>query len=427
MQNASPARHAAQAQTSAPQQPALLEQLLRGLRDGVDGVDGGAAASHFAGPRPLGPVEPPRPFLSVVTRTQGRRPGTLRDALLALSAQTCGDFELIVVGHRLDEPALLRVERILGDSPPALRARIRLIRVEHGNRTAPLNAGFEAARGDYVAILDDDDVPLAHWVATFRDLARQSPGAVLRAVAVKQEGDEVRVRAGAVAVRATGAFLSDYPVRFDLLQHLRINLSPPIALAFPRAVLQELGIRFDETLGTNEDWDFLMRAASVCGVACAEEVTGIYRWWRGAESSRSVHGEQEWRGNHERIVRRLDRMPLLLPPGSGKRLRELINQLDWQQAELDALRCRRGLAGTVDPGKPQQVELAALLRSTSWRLTAPLRRLRGALGGRAAVPRYNLDAMSDEDVAQAIQRIRRSRSWRFTAPMRRLSALFAGR
>ena len=53
------------------------------------------------------------PFLSVVTRTQGKRPDTLRDVLLCLSAQECQDFELIVVGHRLSEQARHSVERLI--------------------------------------------------------------------------------------------------------------------------------------------------------------------------------------------------------------------------------------------------------------------------------------------------------------------------
>ena len=40
----------------------------------------------------------PRPFLSVITRTQGRRPDRLREMLLSLAAQTDEDFELLLVG-----------------------------------------------------------------------------------------------------------------------------------------------------------------------------------------------------------------------------------------------------------------------------------------------------------------------------------------
>lgn len=407
---------------------ALLAQYLRGLRDGIDDY---ATVNQFVAAWLPGPVEPPhflrdelarerhQPFLSIVTRTQGRRPGTLRDVLLALAAQSCDDFELIVVGHKLDHPAQLLVERILEDSPQSLRAKTRLIRVEHGNRTAPLNEGFAEARGDYIAILDDDDLPMAHWIETFRDMARKQPGTVLRTIAVKQECDEVRGRFGGPVARAIGSFQNEYPMRFDLFQHLRVNLTPPIALAFPRAVFQDFGIRFDEALTTTEDWDFLMRAAFVCGVSSAESVTCIYRWWKSEESSRSVHSPEEWRDNYHRILQRFDQMPVLMPAGTTRRLRDAINHIDWLQSEVTAQEGKRGLTGIVDLNDPQQVELAALLKSTSWRVTAPLRRLRGFLGA-SREPVYRLDDMTRADVAQAIQRIRSSNSWRLTAPLRKL-------
>ncbi|HVF19852.1 MAG TPA: hypothetical protein VNA14_06385, partial [Mycobacteriales bacterium] len=44
---------------------------------------------------PGGDRDAGRPFLSVLTRTQGRRPETLRELLLCLAAQTSDDFELL--------------------------------------------------------------------------------------------------------------------------------------------------------------------------------------------------------------------------------------------------------------------------------------------------------------------------------------------
>ena len=37
-----------------------------------------------------------RPFLSIITRTQGRRPHTLTEVLVCLTAQTDTDFELLL-------------------------------------------------------------------------------------------------------------------------------------------------------------------------------------------------------------------------------------------------------------------------------------------------------------------------------------------
>jgi hypothetical protein len=51
------------------------------------------------------------------------------------------------------------VERIIEDNPEWRSERARLILVDKGNRKHPLNVGFGTARRDYIAILDDDDIP----------------------------------------------------------------------------------------------------------------------------------------------------------------------------------------------------------------------------------------------------------------------------
>src|SRR6516165_4845723 len=43
------------------------------------------------------------PLLSVLMRTQHRRPATLEEALLSLAAQSCDDFELLLLAHDVSE------------------------------------------------------------------------------------------------------------------------------------------------------------------------------------------------------------------------------------------------------------------------------------------------------------------------------------
>jgi 2-polyprenyl-3-methyl-5-hydroxy-6-metoxy-1,4-benzoquinol methylase len=411
----------------------LLGSMMRTLRASVDDMSSVNQLVAACLPGPKGTpqhlltesaLQDRRPFLSVVTRTQGRRHTCLRDVLLSLTAQSCDDFELIVVGHRLDLQAQLLVERLIEDTPEHLRERIRLIRVERGNRTAPLNEGFAASRGRYVAILDDDDVPMAHWVEHFKTLEEKAPGCVLRAVAVKQECDEARTAFGAVTAPLTvSGFINEFPCKFDWLQHLRVNQTPPIALAFPRAAFHDLNIRFDESLTTTEDWDFLMRMAAVCGVASSPRVTCIYRWWKGAESSRSVHAQDEWRSNHERIWNKLDQQPTLLAPGTTRQLRDLMDHHDKLLQMLTELKAERGL---LPADAALRGELEQLLQSTSWRLSAPLRGCLRMLKG-APKPHFDPARMPLNAVEETIRNIRASISWKVTAPLRMIRDLVCPR
>jgi hypothetical protein len=105
---------------------------------------------------------------------------------------------------------------------------------------------------------------------------------------------------------------------------MAINSSPPISLAFPREAYHNLGLRFDERLSTVEDWDFLLQAAALCGVADSPEITGVYRWWTHDESSRSVHPERQWVKDFKLIRSKLENTWIILPKGESTAIIELV-------------------------------------------------------------------------------------------------------
>ncbi|MFC0153577.1 methyltransferase domain-containing protein [Xanthomonas dyei] len=401
-----------------------LNIFLSSLRDQVDTT---ASVNQFVGLYLAGHVTQPlaytdqteqqRPFLSVVTRTQGRRLDTLRDVLLCLSAQTCQSFEVLLIGHRLNPDIARKVERVIEDTNEEMRSKIRFIKVHEGNRTRPLNVGFEEARGEYVAILDDDDIVLGHWVQEFFDLATKMPGRVLRSGVVAQTWKQVRPGYSSTSVRAVSGMQADFATHFDFFQHLIQNQTPPVSMAIPRCSFQELGIRFDESLTTTEDWDFLMRTANVCGAISSSEITSIYRKWDGGESSFTVHTVDEWRSNHHAIWRKLDLMPLLLEKGSATRIRHLVE--DWNQ--------RNGRSSAVI-GDPQldgeryanalREDVHNMLNSATWRAGGPLRFVAGIFGRSFTYPR--LWAMSARQLEQYQAEVRGSRSWRIVQRAKRL-------
>lgn len=370
----------------------------------------------------------PAPFLSVITRTQGKRPHTLAEVLTCLAAQTDTDFELLVIGHRLDQAGRAAVDQVIADAPHWLAAKIRLILVEDGTRTRPLNAGLRAARGDYIAVLDDDDAVFAHWVETFHGLARASPGRMLRALTARQTVDTVMVQ-GALGLRAEGPPERLYPARFNFFDHVLENRSPTLSLAFPRAVIAAHGIGFDESLTTTEDWDFMMRVACAAGVAEVPEVTSIYRWWKTGESSRTLHDDAEWRANHQRIWDNWNAAPFPLPAGMLAELTKLLQEHADFRAELRRLR-HEGVTVAPLPGltisdtqpllHAARRELAQILSSTSWRVTAPLRWLQARLGIIQPFGLADIAALDAEQAEARVLQLRQSASWRLSKPVRAL-------
>lgn len=259
--------------------------------------------------------DPSAPFLTVITRTQGKRPDMLTETLLSLTGQSNKDFELLIMGHNLSDGQHNAVSQLISDLPDWMRERTRLIPVTGGTRTTPLNKGFEAAKGRYIVILDDDDLVFDHWVETFYQMSLKHNGKVLHAYTIFQDwetvgGDFLNTP------RAAGSPDTKYCCDFELIGQLTLNKCPPGALAFPTRLFQEYGIQFDEKLTTTEDWDYLMRCAFLVGVADSKDITFLYRNWLNAENSASVHKEQEWLNNYKYLVKRFSEAPIVFTKGT---------------------------------------------------------------------------------------------------------------
>lgn len=422
---------------------APLHQLLVHLRSQVNHTDqvNQFVRAYLPGPLVGATTDVPllqeresaRPFLTVVTRTQGKRIETLRETLLCLSAQTCQDFEVCIIGHDLDVDRQLGVERVIADLHGSIRDRVRLVRVDGGSRATPLNAGFENARGHYVAVLDDDDLVFGNWVEIFRDLAEARPGQLLRLVAVAQHWDKVTLAHSRPASRAIGPMQPLYPEEFDLIAHVVENRSPLHSLAFPRSAFSDLKFRFDDYLTTAEDWDFIIRVAPLTGVATSKNVGCIYRLWKTGETSFTVHSELEWRANYFYTLRKLDKSPLLMPPGSASRIRNMYEELNRLRATGSAAIPPPEYLPADPDSCPDKEYLEALrhhyhqlIHSASWRLTGPLRGFKRVMRRQRPAKVEKIWLLSAADLEYLIRNIEASSSWKGTRWMRELRRVVRG-
>lgn len=370
-------------ETAAPD--ARAARLVRSYARGD--VDGAATGAGERDERDgAEDVDPTTPFLSVLLRTQGRREATLQEALLCLAAQTCDDFEVLVLLHDGDAAALGSLQSLVSVHHRSFSGRVRVVPVSGGGRCRPLNEGALLARGRYVAMLDDDDLVLANWVETFRDAAARFPAHVVRTAVATQR---VESRDGQWEGRH-GYEVVDRPrlvfaLDFDHVDHILDNRTPNNGYAFPRSLVTDLGVRWDESLPVLEDWDHLLACASICGVAGVPEITAILRWWDVGEDSKSTHAPELWATTRRRVVEKHDASPLLLDRGAFSRLRTRLIDGDVAaeraaglERELGALRQRLesadlsigAMATALDS---RTAELAEIHASRSWRATAALR------------------------------------------------------
>lgn len=116
---------------------------------------------------------PPCDFSIVITTYN--RPRQLAAALRAIAALDYprDAFEVIIVDDGGAEPLDLLV------APHAATLDIRLLRQPNGGPAAGRNTGAAAARGRWLAFVDDDCEPAPAWLQAMKRAAESHPGALL--------------------------------------------------------------------------------------------------------------------------------------------------------------------------------------------------------------------------------------------------------
>jgi glycosyltransferase involved in cell wall biosynthesis len=261
------------------------------------------------------------PLVSVIVPTFNR-PAMLKETLTSIDAQTYAPIEIIVIndgGTEIEPPFVpLNVGR-------------KVVHLKHGtNRGLPAarNTGLNAASGEYIAYVDDDDIYYPDHIemlvsflvnstykvaytdayevrevkrGTFLGDLFSAPHAtslyVFWRLAPNLFARLLQGKLGAFApgghafrkladsrvdpfVRADGKYLvvnrrARYSNDFDRDALLVKNFVPVLCLMHHRSCVEQAGL-FDETLTSHEDWDFWIRIARECPFAHIKEVTCEY-------------------------------------------------------------------------------------------------------------------------------------------------------
>lgn len=103
------------------------------------------------------------PQFSIITPVYNPPPRFLRAAVRSVQAQTFSDWELILVDDHSSDPQVIPILEEAAASDP----RIKLVRrAENGGISAASNDAIAAASGEFIALLDHDDLLRAHALET---------------------------------------------------------------------------------------------------------------------------------------------------------------------------------------------------------------------------------------------------------------------
>ncbi|HEX3694345.1 MAG TPA: glycosyltransferase [Polyangia bacterium] len=214
-----------------------------------------------------------QPLVSVIMPTYNR-PAFLTRALDSLTRQTLNDFEVVVVND-----AGAPIETLLDGY--ADRLAITYVRQAcNRDRSAARNAGIRVARGQLIAYLDDDDCYLPDHLQTLVDALGDGRHQVAfsEAVLISEQKTNGHYTPGDQIMRMS--------LPFNRERLLVYNDIPILCVMHQRSCLDEVGL-FDETLGTHEDWDLLIRLAHHFAFAQVRKLTAAISWREDGSSTTS--------------------------------------------------------------------------------------------------------------------------------------------
>ncbi len=189
----------------------------------------------------------PAPLVSIVTPAYNSA-AFIGDTISSALAQTLADFELIVVDDGSTDGTIEAVHAAANGDP-----RVAVLCAAHGGQAAARNNALAIARGQFIALLDSDDVWMPHYLASQIALLERFPHtAIVTANAINRGGplDGRPLWPSTLGRR-----------ELSLLDLIREENAVCIMTVFRRAVFDRIG-GIDPTFTGNEDYEYWIRAAN---------------------------------------------------------------------------------------------------------------------------------------------------------------------
>lgn len=234
------------------------------------------------------------PMVSVILPTRDR-PVFLRRALESLETQTFRDFEVVVVDDAGCDVSAIAAE-FLGRG---LSLRLE-VHPERRGLGAARNTGIRAARGPWIAYLDDDDLYYPDHLRLILDALDRTGAKVAYSDSMRAVEEE---RDGQWVVLSNELAMSN---DFDRDAFLRTNLTPVNNVIHARTCWDLVG-GIDESLPVLEDWDFWIRLSRRWDFVHVPVATTEIRW-RSNGANMTFQRQREFQPTRDRIAAKVAQM-----------------------------------------------------------------------------------------------------------------------
>lgn len=243
---------------------------------------------------------PVPPEISVVIAAWNAA-GTIESAIRSALAQSEVTIEVIVVDDASPDEGAAVAAAI--DDP-----RIRIIRLDRNcGPGGARNAGFSAASGDWIAVLDSDDTILPGRFTRMLTRAREIGADVVvdNLEVVRSNAPSRPMFPETLLDPNTPLKLADF-IRSNIVFKSKFNLGYTKPM-FSRSFIEKYRVRYDEGMSIGEDYLFLADCLAF-GAVCAREPIAGYRYFihpgsisrklEAAEIEKIVAGDRRFLSRH---------------------------------------------------------------------------------------------------------------------------------
>jgi glycosyltransferase involved in cell wall biosynthesis len=195
-------------------------------------------------------LKPAGPAVSIIIPAYNVAP-FIGETLQSVFAQTFADYEVIVIND--GSPDTEEFERVL----EPYRERIRYLKQENRGASVARNVGLRAARGEFVAFLDGDDLWAPNYLEEQLAFAGEHGGDLVCADAMIFGCSADAGRTYFDAVMRTAPAMGDVTF-LELVSGERSLITSGVVVR--RKLIFDVGL-FDETLRNAQDFDLWLRLA----------------------------------------------------------------------------------------------------------------------------------------------------------------------